>query len=69
MTCADITHYRRFKRQRRRRGKCAGWLQGDEYAGNDVAVGTEVCGPVDGKDMGPDGHVVITVRGVTETIP
>ena len=53
-------------KQKRRRDECAGWLQGDAYAGNDVADGTDVGGPVDGKDVGPDGHADITVRGVME---
>ena len=58
-----------FQQSQVLKDECAGWLQGDAYDGNDVADGTEVCGPVDGKDgkdVGPDGHVDITVRGVTE---
>ena len=54
-------------KQKHRRDECAGWLQGDAYAGDDVADGTEVCGPADG---GPDDHdhVGITVRGVPEDV-
>ena len=34
-------------KQKHRRDECAGWLQGDAYAGNDVADGLAVRGVTD----------------------